>query len=236
MTPSYVSSLPRELHGAVTVVGNAELAATDRKFIASSSTIIRFNDINNARHGDVTTYHVVRLPSAKQPHIPVHAPVWYVSPLKHIIPPNASMATVVHEPQYDFEYAHLGVERGIRILFPSCGDSRCMTDRAFAGPSTGAVILSALSESPDVSKIHVVGMNWNGPAYLHTDFAWRGMIRTCCKKCVIHPTQKARYGPRWSSLPYVVGGTMVGSVVSLIAWKGTCFRMSVRRSAKTTIP
>lgn len=219
MSLPYVPSVPQELHGIVTVVGNADLSKGDRKFIASSSKVIRFNDIHNANNGDVTTYHVIRLPSAGKPQIAVHAPVWYVSPLRRILPQNVSMSTIVYERQYELQYIH-EADKGLRVLFPSCGDSRCATDHTLAGSSTGGVVLSALSESPNVTKVHVLGMNWNGPAYLHTDFAWRGMVRTCCTKCVIHPTLKPRYGPGLPVVLYVVSCAAFVSVILLVIWKG----------------
>ena len=160
----------------MTVVGNAELSDADRRFVASSKTVVRFNDMDHARAGDRATVRVVRLPSAWSPQIEIDAPVWYVAPVRLMLPPNVTMATLVYERQYEREYepeAH----HAFSPLFPSCAAPRC-ADRARAGPSTGAVVLSALSESTNVSKIHVLGMNWNGPAYLHVDFASANSVAT----------------------------------------------------------
>ena len=60
-------------------------------------------------------------------------------------------------------------------------------------------MLSALDASPDVTSIDVLGMNWNGRADLHVDFADRTLVRRCCTKCVVHPTLNERYGTEWSA-------------------------------------
>ena len=86
-----------ELHGALTVVGNAELSDADRAFVASRRRVVRFNDMNYAREGDDTTVHVVRLPSAWAPRIRVDAPVWYVTPLRAMLPDDARFYTWVYE-------------------------------------------------------------------------------------------------------------------------------------------
>lgn len=206
------SALP-DLRGAITVVGNAELSDADRRFISTSDAVVRFNDMNYAMAGDRTSVHVVRLPSAWAPRVPVDAPVWYVTPRRSMLPTNASYVTLVYERQYES-----GAGTPVPRLFPSCRDCgwRCLQNRTFAGPSTGAAVISALVDLPDVSTIHVIGMNWNGDPSMHIDFAWRDMVRTCCgSKCVIHPTLNDRYGTEWTASSIVTLGASIALVATM---------------------
>lgn len=212
------------LDGAVTVVGNAELSDSDRRFIASSEQVIRFNDMNYALESDQTSVHVVRLPSAWAPRFAVDAPVWYVAPLSSMVEDNASFFTPVYEWQYRWAYEEtMTVPR----LFPSCDcGSRCLHNQTTAGPSTGAAIISALVESPAISTIHVVGMNWKGPSSLHIDFAWRDMVRSCCgKRCVIHPTLNDHYGTEWPASSIVTIGACTSIAFIVLVMRGIRWRV-----------
>lgn len=47
---------------------------------------------------------------------------------------------------------------------------------------------------PPLEEIAVFGMNWNGDTG-HTDFRDPTLVRNCCARCVIHPTDSGRYLP-----------------------------------------
>ena len=123
-------------------------------------------------------------------------------------PDSAQVFTPVYEPQYGSDNQ---LPRNSRI-FPNCncGDS-CLERGRFAGPSTGAVALSQLQQIPDVSTIRVFGMNWNGDADVHIDFANRTLVHGCCTKCIFYRTASNRYGSEIAAT--TVGVFSVGGVV-----------------------
>lgn len=182
-----------------TVVGNADLTDAERSEIrrrADGSTVVRFNDLTHAREGDKTDLHVVRLPSAWPPRFAVAAPKLYVTPCDRFLPDAAAPHLHAYESQYS------SCARGPRRIFAACaacGDSRdrCLANATYAGPSTGAALLSVLQDAENVTAIHVFGMNWNGQPDVHIDFADPDLVRQCCTKCIIHPTSNSRYGTEW---------------------------------------
>ena len=199
-----------------TVVGNAELTDAERSEIrwrAQGSTVVRFNDLNHALKDDITNVHVVRLPSAWSPRFAVTAPKLYVTPCDRFLP-DADVARIyVHEPQYS------SCTRGPRRIFATscaaCGD-RCNANSTYAGPSTGAALLSFLQNMESVATIHVYGMNWNGSPDMHIDFADATLVRDCCTKCVVHPTSSLSYGAEWPAYD-VIALAMVGGVCAACA-------------------
>ena len=186
----------RTLGPNVTVVGNGPLRAADRAAIARQRTatpIVRFNDVKTLRAGERTTLRLVRWPSAHA--APCAAPVWYVTHLPpSTLPPDVVQNyTLVYERDKGEKNALDPRREDVRVFpdCPGCG-AACDHNATDAGPSTGAVALSALQQDPGIVRIDVYGMNWNGPAY-HLDFVNRTLVPRCCTKCVVHPTASASY-------------------------------------------
>ena len=175
----------------VAVVGNGPISFWDRDEIEDSHVVVRFNDCNFLKPNERTTLRVVRHPSARAPSVPVHAPVWHIAYNSRFVHNDAAVFTPVYEAQYGGDNELPSSAR----IFPSChcGDS-CLQRGRFAGPSTGAVALSQLQQLDEVSKIKVFGMNWNGDANVHIDFANRSLVSGCCTKCEFHTTSSNLYG------------------------------------------
>tara|TARA_B100000575_G_C23074098_1_gene618677 strand:+ start:107 stop:856 length:750 start_codon:yes stop_codon:yes gene_type:complete len=199
----------------VAVVGNGPISHADRKAIAKASKVVRFNDVNNFWEGERTTLRVVRHPSwFTLKH--VGAPTWHVVPTDGLAPKDAEIITGVYERQHTNDNILPDDSR----LFPSCfcGDS-CLQAKTWAGPSTGGVALSVLQELENVDVINVYGMNWNGPADMHIDFANRTMVRGCCTKCIIHPTANNDYGAAFFATS--AGLVTIGGIVAFFVTGGT---------------
>jgi len=201
----------------VAVVGNGPISRADRREIEEAAVVIRFNDVNNYWEGEKTTLRVVRHPSwFTLKHISV--PKWHVAPTDGLAPSDAALVTGVYERQHGSENLLPDTAR----LFPSCncGDD-CLESRTWAGPSTGGVALSVLQEIQNVETIDVYGMNWNGPADMHIDFANRTMVPDCCTKCVIHPTASNDYGAAFFATS--VGLVTIGGIAAFFLTGGTIF-------------
>ena len=199
----------------VAVVGNGPISRADRAEIAKASRVIRFNDVNNYWEGEKTTLRVVRHPSwFTLKH--VGAPKWHVAPTDGLAPNDADLVTGVYERQHKGDNLLPDTAR----LFPSCfcGPS-CLQAVTWAGPSTGGVALSVLQDLEHVETINVYGMNWNGPADMHIDFANRTMIEGCCTKCVIHPTASDDYGAAFFATS--VGLVTIGGIAAFFLTGGT---------------
>lgn len=199
----------------VAVVGNGPISRADRKEIAQASRVIRFNDVNNYWEGEKTTLRVVRHPSwFTLKH--VGAPKWHVAPTDNLAPSDAELVTGVYERQHGSDNILPASTR----LFPSCfcGDS-CLESATWAGPSTGGVALSVLQELDNVATINVYGMNWNGPADMHIDFANGTMVQDCCTKCVVHPTSTDAYGAAFFATS--VGLVTIGGIAAFFLTGGT---------------
>lgn len=175
----------------MTVVGNAELSDADRELIRRSSNVIRFNDMNYLRLGEKTTTHVIRFPSASHSRVKINAVDFYIVPCVSYLPRPHTNFSVMCETGYDC----CKINRTGRV-FPSCHSCghRCLYNETYAGPSTGAIVLSMLQESDAIDTIVVLGMNWMGSPLVHIDFKHRGIVKECCSKCVIHRTKNSLYG------------------------------------------
>lgn len=204
---------------SIAVVGNGPLTLSDRARIALSSVVIRFNDVNNKIKGEKTTVRVVRHPSWFTFKDAIH-PDWHVSPHWTSVPEGAKVVTYIYESQHGRGNTAMADAR----LFPSCecGDS-CLHRKGWAGPSTGAAALSLLQETANITYIHVFGMNWNGDAEMHTDFANKSVVPSCCTKCIIHQTASTNYGVQ------LVGG-MLAVVVCAVALFCCCTSFWATRS------
>lgn len=189
---------------SIAVVGNGPLSLLNRARIATFSIVFRFNDVNNKWSGEKTTVRVVRHPSWFTFKKTVK-PEWHVSPYQSDVPVDAAVVTYVYESQHGTENTAPPNSQ----LFPSCDcGPACSHASGWAGPSTGGAALSLLQEVPNITAIHVFGMNWNGDADMHTDFANSSIVAHCCTKCVIHVTKDDSYGPQ------LVGGMLVLVIVA----------------------
>lgn len=199
----------------VAVVGNGPISRQDRREIAEASKVIRFNDVNNFWEGEKTTLRVVRHPSwFTLKH--VGAPKWHVAPTNGLAPDDAALVTGVYERQH----GHDNILSSDARLFPSCYcNDDCLQSTTWAGPSTGGIALSVLQELENVETIDVYGMNWNGPADMHVDFANRTLITDCCTKCVIHPTASDNYGAAFFATS--VGLVTIGGIAAFFLTGGT---------------
>ena len=179
------------------VVGNGPLSASDRTAIEQYAEVVRLNDATSCRPGERTTRLVIRHPSAwaAPASCVANVPVEYVAvvPDAPALPAHANV-TWVYEPQYG---ARSRAPADARIFARCARCPMCYHNRTFAGPSTGAVVLSALQERADVRRIDVYGMNWHGNRRMHGDFADRTLVRRCCTKCVVHPTASQWYKAQW---------------------------------------
>lgn len=187
----------------VAVVGNGPITNEQRDAVGRHADfIVRFNDCSYFRPGDKTGLRVVRHPFSFH-HELVSAPVWHVAPHRDLCPSHrpglplslCQSGAAVFTAVYQYEYGLINeLDDGARI-FPSC-DSRDsnLQARRFGGPSSGGVVISELEQTPEVHKILVFGMNWNGNPHLHIDFANSSLVSGCCTKCIIHPTVNTAYG------------------------------------------
>lgn len=199
----------------VAVVGNGPISRADRVEIAEATVVIRFNDVNNYLEGEKTTLRVVRHPSwFTLKH--VGAPKWHVVPTDALAPSSAALVTAVYERQHGRDNIAPDTTR----LFPGCwcGDA-CLHNQTWAGPSTGGVALSVLQEIRNVETIDVYGMNWNGPAEMHADFANQTLIVDCCTKCVVHPTASNDYGGAFFATS--IGLLTIGGIAAFFLTGGT---------------
>jgi len=199
----------------VAVVGNGPLHESDRVLINRSANVVRFNDMNNFRHGERTSVRVVRYPSALPPRHKCNATVWAVAVTPATLPDRAlPLLTWSYEPALTHLYVSsgpVGWAKGYHVFFPSaqvlepwadtvrvfdgcrsCGIA-CFSNQTSAGPSTGTLILSELQAMPSVANVSVFGMNWGG-GMEHTDFAFPTMVPACCTRCTIHETASDEYG------------------------------------------
>ena len=174
----------------VTVVGNGPLSTLDRDAINQSACVIRFNDMKTWVDGDKVDVHALR---DNTMHLSGSsgAPVWPV------ISTRVGLAAVESEslqPIFVHETIH-GQQTAppTKVLFPRC-TARRPHSNATNGPSTGAAVIDALEAHDGVQRIHVYGMNWNGPPH-HVDFKHPQTVRECCTKCTLHTTERAAYLP-----------------------------------------
>ena len=188
------------------VVGNGPLSEGNRVAIARRAEVVRFNDARSWRPGERTTQLVVRHPSAFPPPVGCCAGV----ALWHVGVDATDNATLVYERGYGARNAADATAR----LFPNCTSCPwCYHNRTYAGPSTGAVVLSVLQSRADVRRMDVFGMNWNGDAQMHVDFAVRSLVRRCCTKCVVHPTSSEAYS---ESVATLAGASLALSSTTLV--------------------
>jgi len=206
----------------VTVVGNGPISEVDRKAIAASKFVIRFNDCNFLRDGEKTSLRVMRHPS-QPPKVHINAPIWHVSPRYSAMWDN-SITTLNYEAQMG---ARNDASENARI-FPNCNcGPSCLEKSATAGASTGAVALSVLEGIPQVKRINVFGMNWRGSSYLHVDFMNTSLVKGCLSKGHFHQTASSAYGSEQpaSVILMIIIGSVVGGFLLLygfteLVWRG----------------
>ena len=194
LTPQKYAHIWGIMGDVVVVVGNGVMSERDRSSVAQhDATVFRFNDLNMYRLGERFDVHVVRYPSARPP--PRYAPHdvarWYVSPVRIAPHPDGRIV-----PIYESQYREANVLRADRArLFPDCADCAfCWHNATYAGPSTGAAVLSELQGNASVRRVDLYGMNWRGAPDMHVDFRDPTLVRRCCTKCVIHESPGRGYG------------------------------------------
>jgi len=185
------------LQGEISVVGNGPLKEEDRVQIEQSSCVVRFNDLKNYRKGEKIDIHAMRSP--------------FSTITGSVNMTSCPAIAVIEQPQQikDYQNHDVIMTIGAQIqggskfddttLFPDCDrcseSSRpCEHSSSRYGPSTGGIVLSELDKMPNITTIHVYGMNWNNYENdNHIDFKYPTLVSDCCKKCVFHPTFSSKY-------------------------------------------
>ena len=181
----------------VFVVGNGHLKLDDSVFLKSlttSSTIIRFNDMNTFDCNDPITIHVSRIPSSWPSFCKYDAIEWYVTPYSsENTPPGANLTIEV----YEADTSNNDVPSSLR-LFSKCSSchDECYHNASAWGPSTGSAVIDYLEYLTTVDRIDVFGMNWRGNSK-HIDFMDPTIVKRCCTKCVFHDTLDDTYGDEY---------------------------------------
>ena len=172
------------------VVGNGPLHLSDRLRIATADIVIRFNDANNRWRGERTDLHVVRHPSWYSfSHI--NAPQWDVAAMDSLMPKEAQFKLYVYESQHEGSNK---LNASTRIFEEcNCGNS-CLERKTWAGPSTGAAVVSELQSIKEITTLDIFGFNGMGDEKAHIDFANKTIIENCCTKCTVHKTASNTYG------------------------------------------
>ena len=203
-------------HGTWAVVGNGPLYVADRARIAAADVVVRFNDLNNKWVGERTDVHVIRHPSwisfkSVDPKF-----TWHVGSLSTQISNDSDLTSFIYETQHNTGNVAPSNSR----IFSSCpcGDS-CLHSQTWAGPSTGAVALSALQEDPEVQNIEVFGMNWNGDSDAHIDFKNDSIVTSCCTKCSFHETSSDSYGNQTALMSLIFLGILSSVAAFLCLWE-----------------
>ena len=203
------------------VVGNGPLHLKDRLNIALADVVVRFNDANNRWSGERTDLHVVRHPSWYT-FSQINAPVLDVAPMDSLMPRNASMKLYVYESQH----ASLNKLDSTTRIFEqcNCGDS-CLENRTWAGPSTGAALVSELQSIQAIHTIDVYGFNGMGDETAHIDFSNKTIIGNCCTKCTLHRTASDSYGNEAAVTTYTV---LISILVLCAMFMALCIRRVTR--------
>lgn len=214
----------------VAVVGNGPLHEEDRIKINRSLNVVRFNDMNYWRSGEKVSLRAVHYPFARPPQTACTAPVWGLAPSPVDLPDSVALYTWTYEPAL----THASINMVTYAFFPKvqvlepwqevvqffegCQDCglKCYSNQTSSGPSAGAVTLSELNSIPQVSRIDVFGMNWNG-GLEHVDFKYPDVVPSCCTKCTIHPTATAKYGDKSIHLTESVRNLILTSSASGIS-------------------
>jgi hypothetical protein len=116
---------------------------------------------------------------------------WHIAPFSSQFPAESTLNSLVFEQQHRATSKADPASR----LFPGCRcGTSCYFNQTWAGPSTGAFVLSVLQSSSKVRRIDVYGFNGNGDASAHVDFANKSIVSNCCTKCVFHATASDAYG------------------------------------------
>ena len=204
------------------VVGNGPLHLSDRVKIAQADIVVRFNDANNRWRGERTDLHVVRHPSWYS-FSRINAPVWDVAPLDSLMPEDAQFKLYVYESQHEKQNK---LNSSTRIFEQcNCGNS-CLERKTWAGPSTGAAVVSELQSMPEITRLDVYGFNGMGDESAHIDFANKTIIKNCCTKCKLHKTASDSYGNEAALATFA---TLLGVLVVFAVLTIVCARRIIRQ-------
>lgn len=164
-----------------------------RREIDASKCVVWFNDVKKYREGErvdigVISSHIASDSSVSR--FPGEAKIAFVKRREGFVPPSSSNGRVIGMVEA-YDVNDNGGE-GERLLFQGCSKERRQGDAPHGG-STGGVVLSSLQGEESIKKIHVYGMNWNGPPDHHVDFSDSSLVQTCCTKCIFHTTPSKNY-------------------------------------------
>jgi hypothetical protein len=207
------------------IVGNGPLHLSDRVKISQADIVVRFNDANNRWRGERTDLHVVRHPSWYS-FSRINAPVWDVAPLDSLMPEDAQFKLYVYEAQHENENK---LNSSTRVFEKcNCGNS-CLERKTWAGPSTGAAVVSELQSMTEVTHLDVYGFNGMGDENAHIDFANKTIIKNCCTKCKLHKTASDSYG---NEAAFATFATLLGVLVVFAVLTIVCARRIIRQMLK----
>lgn len=213
--------------GSWAVVGNGPLHWSDRVKIAQSDIVVRFNDANNRWRGERTDLHVVRHPSWYS-FSGIKAPVWDVAPTDSLMPQDVQLKLYVYEAQHKNENK---LNSSARIFEQcNCGNS-CLERKTWAGPSTGAAVVSELQSISDVTRLDVYGFNGMGDESAHIDFANKTILKNCCTKCTLHKTASDSYG---NEAVLVTFSVLLGVLVVFAVFTIVCARRVLGRMTRAS--
>ena len=175
---------------SIAVVGNGPITEQDRLTINLSKIIIRFNDVKNIKKGERTTIHVIRYPHFA--HVDTLF-VWYLYPSISSINKISSLFPIKFIPVFEMQYGREHVSKNNKMFsYCDCGKS-CYLNNTWAGASSGGIILDILQGIPQIKRVNVFGMNWNGNSNMHVDFRNKSIVSSCCTKCIFHKTSSDDY-------------------------------------------
>lgn len=192
----------------VAVVGNGPLRDEDRTLIAAYRNIIRFNDLKNMRPGERTTVHVGQHRELSNASHWAIVNRWQDADATASALVSLNYGQQASAPWLDLARLFSGNKYIPETLGPwvdalrvfprctNCTGGRCLLARGYSGMSSGGTVVEQLDLlDPPLEEIAVFGMNWNEDCKNNLDFKDPTLVRDCCARCVIHPTQSERYLP-----------------------------------------
>ena len=206
---------------SIFVVGNGPILDSQRSYIQQTnlSAVYRFNDMENLKSNERTSLHIVRVPSGISQSFGRY-PLWLINDKKDMedctMRKNCDLAKYfAYSPGLDIRKVSYIDSR--TTVFPDCAwcGELCWSNTS-GPPSTGAFALSELEKDPNVTEIHVFGMNWRGCCHTHVDFD-HPIVPKCCTKCVIHKTPTNDYHAYGEESPLWVWLVMITIVVVLVS-------------------
>jgi hypothetical protein len=172
-------------YGKVCLVGNGPISEENRRFIASDEcdTVVRFNDMKNAREGERCDLHVTRSNGNDYWGI-INRPVVDFGKV-----PLLLIGRAKKPPPEDRRVVDV-LERGVG-LYNGCNGHK----QPKKSLTSGAMVMSFFQEIPSVSIIHTFGMNFIHTTSFHDIKNEKTVHDVCCTKCIFHQTPTQTYLP-----------------------------------------